>query len=257
SAGGRAVSKVVLSCSLVANVLLVLLIAHNPASPWDGARPPRPDVGPRSAATAPGLRAAAPARSRAAASTARAGAARPAVSAQDASVGAYFDRLRDLGLDDAEAKTLVLARLEQETRPAPPPDQYWRHGAASRAEHALASLEAAAAVRRRLLAAFGESAARDAAFRPLFRPLDPYLPFLSSTEQVALQRFRLEGRAASAAALGARAVPSAGGAAAAAARVAGGQDGSVSAAAPDLGEVLSPDSLLEYELRESPLAEHL
>lgn len=70
---------------------------------------------------------------------------------------------------------------------------YWQAGNAFRVDHALRVLEAHERVRGRLLEVYGTEAREDAAIRRLFRPLDPLFPFLSSEQQIAVQRLRRSG----------------------------------------------------------------
>ncbi|MBN1238583.1 MAG: hypothetical protein JXB36_08770 [Gammaproteobacteria bacterium] len=226
--------KAVLFCSLLANAAFALLIARDAPSRYDSWQ--RIELGSVSG-------------SGEASRSPKPGAPRAARrEGPDASAGEYYAALLSLGLDDEEAKTLVLAKLEREARSAldPPADTYWREGPESRIDHALAALEAEQGVRQKLLRAFGDGAAGEPVFTRLFRPLDPYLRFLSSEEQLAVRRARLEAqRAAAAVGPVSDAVQTRRGAAPAA------------GPGPDFSAALRPSSLLEYELRESPLASRL
>jgi hypothetical protein len=173
---------------------------------------------------------------------------------------AYARHLRTLGLTDEEAKTLVLARLQAlEGRSAAPARfRYWaREGTAAALRTAAEQLVAADRVRGALREIFGAGAADDPIFARLFRPLDERLPFLTSEQQVRLHKARIDFRLAAE-----------GPAAGTEQRLAGrpvSAGPSTSMPHPEvstswraaLATILDDELLFEYELRESPLAEHL
>jgi hypothetical protein len=224
--------KVLLSCSLLANAVFALLLARDPAWARSSTQlEPFAVVGSSATAAAP------PAGQR-------------AVPREDAAADAYFKSLLSLGLGAGEAKTLLRARLEREAAAGvtAPADTYWRSGAEARLEHSLALLGAEDRVRQTLLTILGPAARTDPAFVQLFRPLDPHLAFLDSGEQLTLRRTRLERQLKSATSRTRTATLS--GAAETAEIDPGGGE-------PSFAEVLRPEALLEYELRESPLASRL
>lgn len=211
--------KIVLSCSLLANLALAVLFITDPSRPL-------------SEDALAGRRGVLTIESPAAASASAARGVGSEISGAD-----YYEHLLSLGLTSDEAKTLLLARVARETDAAldRPEDRYWESGAEERLHFALTSLEAQAQARSRLISIFGGAAERDPAFAKLFRPLDPHFAFLDSQEQLAVQRFALERQLAN---LSREGVSS--------------ED-----AIRSLAEVLAEESLLEYELRDSPLANRL
>jgi hypothetical protein len=151
--------------------------------------------------------------------------------------GNYYAALQSRGLNAEEAKMLVLARLEAHARELAfePPIPYWQHGAGSTLASALRLSVELDQARAALVEVFGGDAEHEPLFARLYRPLDPMLSFMSSAQQVAVQRLKLEGLLAVVDDRTARApVP-----------------------AERMGTVLEPATLHEYLLRDSPLAEEL
>jgi hypothetical protein len=146
---------------------------------------------------------------------------------------------------------LLLARLEAHARAlaAEPPIPYWQHGAGSTLAAALRLSVELDHARAALIEVFGD-AEHEPLFARLYRPLDPMLSFMSSAQQVAVQRLKLEelvGVLDDAAAPIAGVVPRSPGVAAVA----------PSHPAESLEPVLEPTTLHEYLLRDSSLAEEL
>jgi hypothetical protein len=167
--------------------------------------------------------------------------------------GNYYATLQSRGLSAQEAKGLLLARLEARARElaieAPPP--YWQRDAGS---GFLSSLRLSAELdqaRAALLEVFGASAEHEPEFARLFRPLDPMFSFMSSAQQVAVQKLKLEQR------VGLLADPELGVYAADPSRLSSGVNGAANEFAENLGTVLDPKTIHEYLLRDSPLAEQL
>jgi hypothetical protein len=166
----------------------------------------------------------------------------------------YFAALQSRGLSDTEAKMLLLARLEARARElaVEPPPPYWQRDTGSALESALRLSAELDHARAALVEAFGAEAEREPTFARLFRPLDPVLSFMSSAEQVAIQRLKLE-QQVGALADAARRVP--------AADPSSPAPNNATAAANDfaegLGTVLEPTAVHEYLLRDSPLATQL
>lgn len=106
---------------------------------------------------------------------------------------AYYRGLKALGLDEHEARLLLGARLEERSmaKLSAPPDRYWEPRQAGLARYGEDVAAAQAAARRELQSVLGAGAERAPELARLFRPLSPRFEFLSSTEQVALQLWRL------------------------------------------------------------------
>jgi hypothetical protein len=146
----------------------------------------------------------------------------------------YFETLRSRGLSDREAKMLLFARLEARARELAlePPPPYWQRDAGSSLASALRLSAELDHARAALVDAFGGDVEREPAFARLFRPLDPVFSFISPTQQVAIQKLRLE-------------------------RASSDASGAANEFAASLGTLLEPTILHEYLLRDSPLAEQL
>jgi hypothetical protein len=69
---------------------------------------------------------------------------------------------------------------------------YWASAAEFDLEYSRAMFEAQSEIRRRLLDVYGNQAAEDPLFRHVFQPLGPKYWFLSSDQQVGIQRLRFE-----------------------------------------------------------------
>ena len=178
----------------------------------------------------------------------------PAVVAQGASdARAYRDALLARGLSLEETKPLLFARLVADL--APPGDsrtgdEYWRSSYATTAALVLGKrLEREDRVRSALLDLYGPSARRDAAFAPLFAPLDDRYAFLASQHQLALQKLQVE-RLLAQAKRPATAPP-------AARDVSPVRPSGTGDALADLRARLGAGVALEYAYRFSPLAEEM
>jgi hypothetical protein len=173
--------------------------------------------------------------------------------------GPYYQTLLARGLSDDEAKVLVLASLETYARgrAVDVPPAYWQGNQESR----LASASRLAAeldhARAALIEVFGRGIERDATFARVFRPLDPAFSFLSSAQQVAIQKLKLEQQVKMTSALTGPAL----GVVAQLQPASPGGGRSAATAAEDLAAslaaVLEPKALYEYLLRDSALANQL
>ena len=129
-----------------------------------------------------------------------------------------------------------------------PEDQYWvQSPLAAQSSHLKELLDAQSRMRDAVVAEYGAQAVMDAAFQTLFHPLALQAPFLSSAEQIALQRAQLEqqiklfeNQQLLAGPPGLSPVP-----------------GGPALEFSDPVSVLDETSRLEYELRMSPLADLL
>jgi hypothetical protein len=166
----------------------------------------------------------------------------------------YRDALLARGVSPEETKPLVLARLTEGLALSADPraaDEYWRSTYTEAAAESLGRRVAAEErVRATLLDLYGAPARRDPVFAPLFAPLDSRYAFLTSEQQLALQKLQIERllvRAKTAPSspspLGSQRPPA--GASATAAVL------------EDLRARLGPAAATEYAYRFSPLAEQL
>jgi hypothetical protein len=146
--------------------------------------------------------------------------------------------------DDA-GKLALLRSLEDEHLRAARgiADEYWSAGAGYESSYATALRDGLEAVREALERRYGEGAKDDVAFRTVFRPLDPMHWYLSSDQQLAIQSLKLERDLAlqeAARNTGDAATP---------AIMQRYQSG--------LAALLDAGTLLEFELRDSPIAAEL
>ena len=168
--------------------------------------------------------------------------------------GSYYEGLRSRGLTAEEAKTLLLVRLEAQARERavlqPPP--YWQRNEESPLESALRLAAELEHDRAALVEVFGDDVEHDPAFARLFRPLDPAFAFLSSAQQVAIQKVKLEHQMKVASIMaGASSFDRLPGAPSRAAAEAAAE------LAANLAAALDPSVLSEYLLRDSALADEL
>jgi hypothetical protein len=165
----------------------------------------------------------------------------------------YFETLLARGLSDTEAKTLLLARLEARARElaVEPPPPYWQRDTGSALASALRLSAELDHARAALVEAFGAEAEREPTFARLFRPLDPVFSFISSAQQIAIQRHKLEQQVALADAVQRAPV------AEPLSRAPSNATAAANKFAESLGTMLEPTAFHEYSLRDSPLAEQL
>jgi hypothetical protein len=165
----------------------------------------------------------------------------------------YFEILLSRGLSDTEAKTVLLARLEARARElaVEPPPPYWQRDAGSAFASALRLSAELDHARAALIEAFGGEADREPVFARLFRPLDPVFSFISSAQQIAVQKLKLEQQVALS--NGAARAPVAMPLSLASSNAPAAENEFVDS----LGTLLGPTALHEYLLRDSPLAEQL
>jgi len=137
-------------------------------------------------------------------------------------------------------------------------DAYWSGDGDYQSAYADALAQGLASIRDELASRFGPEVKDDPALRWLYRPLDPLYWFLSSDEQLAIQRLRLERDQALQAAARDVSRPTAGAAPGAAPAI---DDGVTLAIVrkyqADLAALLEADVLLELELRDSAIAQQL
>jgi hypothetical protein len=170
----------------------------------------------------------------------------------------YYETLLSRGLSPQEAKWLLMARLEREAvqRATLPARAYWGARDTSQLQVPLKLLAERDKVRTALVEVFGADAWGDPMFSSLFQPLGVQFSFLAPAQQIAVQRLKLE-RQVSAAMMSVTlsSFPQP-------------QQASTNqspANAPSgwsdfdskLAAVLDSRGLLEYRLRDSPLAEQL
>src|SRR5688572_6083124 len=107
-----------------------------------------------------------------------------AVTADENDPARLFEIAQGAGLSESRSYQLALIAARPPIQAASPAE-YWK--IEGRREQTVLSQEGDAAVRSRLLKAFGESAKDRPEFASLFKPLASRYPFLSSEKQLALQ----------------------------------------------------------------------
>jgi hypothetical protein len=100
----------------------------------------------------------------------------------------------DAAASATDAKIALLLELEQRylADAEHAAKEYWRSAPEQEQDHGRSVLDAQDRIRSELIASLGPEASGDAVFRQLFRPLDPRYAFLSSAQQLAVQRLRYE-----------------------------------------------------------------
>jgi hypothetical protein len=168
-------------------------------------------------------------------------------------------------LSDAVARLAFLGSIEDEhlRRAREVADAYWSGNGEYESAYADALSAGLASIRDELASRFGAAVKDDPAFRWLYRPLDPLYWFLSSDEQLAIQDLRRERDGALQAAVHSAGRPGIG-PGFASAPPAGAQaiDQAVTLDIvrkyqAGLAALLDADALLEFELRDSAIAQQL
>jgi hypothetical protein len=219
------IKTVVLLVSLTANLALLGLALRAPAA-REAQRAPRPSSGASAASFA-------------------------AAVDVEREPAAYYGRLLSLGLDETEARLLLLAALEAAaaSRIPKPEDHYWQPQRTAFAEYGLAVAAAQTEIRRALETAVGPAAVTESVFARLYRPVDLEFGFLSSAEQIAVRDWRLQRQYALMAGSRTRR-----GASSQRPAVA---ESAAAAGLQALAGVLSAETVFEVALRDAPLAELL
>ena len=94
----------------------------------------------------------------------------------------------------AELQQLITAHIQSIPLPS---DEYWKQSPAeSRLHYRIQKLNAYDQIRSSLLSRYGESARTEPAFKEVFFPMYPYERYLSSQEQILIQRAHAEKRLA-------------------------------------------------------------
>jgi len=107
-----------------------------------------------------------------------------------AAMASLLEQVQVCGASDQAAKR-ILARSLLDLETPEVAGEYWVPRRTRDFNRRQASAEASAKVRARVIQLAGESAKEDPAFRALFRPLDDEFPFLSSAQQIELERLQL------------------------------------------------------------------
>ena len=151
---------------------------------------------------------------------------------------ASYKEFLALGLSEEQAKVLVLHSLHSELNNSLPEssNEFWHESPHKEQIMLIASsFEINDKLRDSLLSEFGAEAKSDPLFRQIFFPLDIQYPFLSSTEQIALQKLQFEQQR----------------------NMLGGIPRQANAQVQNPADILSSESWHEFQLRVSPVAEGL
>jgi hypothetical protein len=174
---------------------------------------------------------------------------------------AYYEALLASGFSDEATKPVLLAQLQTEARQAAASSEpaYWQARDASARTFPLRWSAELDHVRAVLTDVYGADAEHDTVFSEVFRPLGPAFPFLTSEQQVQIERIQLEQQLSAV-----RAMPRPG-------QLINQQIGPTGASQPPsmpnmptavditprLAELLGEDVLAEFQLRESRLADQM
>ncbi|GEM_PF-183643 len=105
-----------------------------------------------------------------------------------------FQALIDLGLSKAQAKQLIFQQLKDTYRISNSKieNTYWKNTNASKADYILQKQAVQQQIRDELVALIGQSARDEPSFIEVFRPLQAQFPFLTSQEQIAVQKIQID-----------------------------------------------------------------
>ena len=109
----------------------------------------------------------------------------------------YFDSLVALGVTPSEAKTVVFHAIKNINNEElhQTEDTYWKPDPSqSKLQKIKSRIDSDHKIRASLIKTFGTSSISDPIFREAFEPLASSFTFLSSQDQIALQDFQLENR---------------------------------------------------------------
>ena len=143
-----------------------------------------------------------------------------------------------LGLSEAQAKALVLHgfHLELKTSVAKYSSEFWCESPhKSQLKYIAATFKNNNKLRTLLVSEFGAEAETDLLFKEIFHPLEMQYPFLSSSEQIALQKLQFEQQQ----------------------NMFAGAPGQSNTLAHSPADILSTESWREFQLRASPIADRL
>ena len=105
-----------------------------------------------------------------------------------------YQELLDRGLTENQAKRLIFAELQYIHRDteSEEPDIYWEKTEAARTALIRQKYTSQQQVRDALIVHFGQAAREEPIFIDVFRPLQKQFPFLTSKEQIALQKLQID-----------------------------------------------------------------
>ncbi|MBC6428033.1 MAG: hypothetical protein GDA55_02215 [Cellvibrionales bacterium] len=106
----------------------------------------------------------------------------------------YYQQLLAAGIPAQQTKPLILAKLKQEhiLSLAEPADHYWQNRPLAQTDYLLALDQGYAQVRAGLVRVYGAAATEEPLFSEIFYPLNMQYPFLDSAAQILVQRIQLE-----------------------------------------------------------------
>ncbi len=154
----------------------------------------------------------------------------------------YYQKLISQGLSAEQTKPLIFAKLKHQyiATITKPNDQFWKHQPLAQLDYMESLSTGYKRVREKLVSIYGSTILDDPLVTDIFYPMSTQYPFLSSSEQIAVQSMQLEMQRY------AVSVQS--------------QGGDVNSRSADrspqkmLANVLDDRGLKEYQLRTSPMA---
>jgi hypothetical protein len=112
----------------------------------------------------------------------------------DKSLQDYYQKLLSQGFTADQTKPLVFTRLKARYIDSiqKPDDQFWRYQPLAQINYMEAMAKGYESIRGQLSGLYGTKVSRDPLFSDMFYPMANQYPFLSSSEQIAVQKMQIE-----------------------------------------------------------------
>lgn len=106
----------------------------------------------------------------------------------------YYQKLLSQGFTTDQTKPLIFSRLKARYIDSiqKPDDQFWRYQPLAQINYMQAMAEGYESIRGQLSGLYGIQISRDPLFSDMFYPMANQYPFLSSAEQIAVQKMQIE-----------------------------------------------------------------
>lgn len=112
----------------------------------------------------------------------------------DKSLRDYYQKLLSQGFTTDQTKPLIFTRLKARYIDTiqRPDDQFWRHQPLAQINYMEAVAAGYESIRGQLSGLYGTEVSRDLLFSDMFYPMANQYPFLSSSEQIAVQKMQID-----------------------------------------------------------------
>lgn len=106
----------------------------------------------------------------------------------------YYQKLISQGLSAEQTKPLIFAKLKHQyiATITKPNDQFWKHQPLAQLDYMESLSTGYKRVREKLVSIYGSTILDDPLVTDIFYPMSTQYPFLSSSEQIAVQSMQLE-----------------------------------------------------------------